>query len=136
VRPPPATASVSSRGNGGGSTRPKPPAARALDIRRETDRQAAASTATRLGAVLATLGRHVEAARTLLYAAITWRQETGQWPQEDLDLLRRERQAVKPAEFAALVEAEVPPDLAQELNAAIEEDPNQPAGTEQGQNGD
>jgi len=43
---------------------------------------------------------------------------------------------VKPAEFAALVEAEVPPDLAQELNAAIEEDPNQPAGTEQGQNGD
>jgi hypothetical protein len=58
---------------------------------------------------------------------MTWRQETGQWVQEDLDLLRQERQEIDPVEFTALVDAEVPAELAGELIAVIEEDPDQAA---------
>ena len=93
---------------------------KALGIRRESDRRAASSTATQLGGVLAALGRHLEAARTFLYAAVTWRQETGRWDREDLRALRRERATIASDEFTDLVAAEVPGDLAQELMSALD----------------
>ncbi|HET7014862.1 MAG TPA: hypothetical protein VFI65_13185, partial [Streptosporangiaceae bacterium] len=96
----------------------------ALDIFLEfDDRRAASGTATRLGALLAELGRHSEATRTLLYAAVSWHQEASEWNQGDLDLLRQERQALQPAEFTALIAAEVPPELAEELTAALDRSP-------------
>ncbi len=93
---------------------------KALGIRRESDPRAASATAAQLGAVLAELGQHREAARTLAYAAVTWHQETGQWDAEDLARLRRQRAAMSPDEFTGLVKAELSADLARELIAAID----------------
>jgi tetratricopeptide (TPR) repeat protein len=93
---------------------------KALDIYRESDRRVALGTATRLGGVLAALGRHSEAARTFLYAAASWRQETGRWAREDLQGLRQERAIIGRDEFTALVAADLPGALAQELMTAMD----------------
>jgi tetratricopeptide (TPR) repeat protein len=91
----------------------------ALGIRRESDPRAASSTATELGSVLARLGRHSEATAILLYAATSWRQETGKWDSGDLRLVNQERALIAPSEFTGLVKANVPADLADELRAAL-----------------
>jgi hypothetical protein len=52
---------------------------------------------------------------------VGWHQETGQWSTGDLQWLHRERALVEAEEFAALVAANVPDDLAGELIAAIDE---------------
>ena len=93
---------------------------KALDIRRNSDRRAASSTATKLGAVFAALGKHREAAGSFAYAAITWHQETGEWTQEDLQGLRRERAVIEQDEFTNLVTAHLPGDFAQDLMAIID----------------
>jgi tetratricopeptide (TPR) repeat protein len=92
---------------------------KALDIYRESDRRTASRTATQLASVLAALDRHPEAADALLYAAVTWRQESGGWEQEDLRGLRRERTILGPDQFTARVTAGLPGDLAQELTTAM-----------------
>jgi len=94
---------------------------KALEIRCASDPRAASSIAARLGAVLAELGQHHEAARILMHVAVTWRQETGQWAGEVLHGLQRERAVIGPGEFTGLVTADLPADLAGELIAAIEE---------------
>lgn len=91
----------------------------ALDIRRDFDPRGASTTATQLGLVLSELGRHNEATTILLYAAATWRQETGQWHPRDMQLLSQERTLVGPSEFAKLVKTNVPADLAEEFAAAL-----------------
>ena len=97
---------------------------KALDIRRDSDPRAASGTAARLGIVLAELGQHHEAARTLIYAATAWHQETGHWDTQDLQLLLRERTALGPAEFTSLLKADLPPERAEELTAAIDQPEN------------
>jgi tetratricopeptide (TPR) repeat protein len=91
----------------------------ALDIRRESDPRAASSTATRLGIVLSQLGQHSEATAVLLYAAVSWRQEAGQWAAQDLQLLNQERTLLGPAEFTKLAKANIPADLANEFADAV-----------------
>jgi len=93
---------------------------KALDIYRESDRRAASSTATQLGTVLAALGRHQEAAPLLVYAAVTWREETGRWDPQDLQGLNRGREFIGRDEFKALVTAELTEGLAQELMSAMD----------------
>ena len=93
----------------------------ALDIYRESDLRAAPSTATNLGIVQAALGRHGEAVRTLLYAVVTWQQQTGQWAEQDLQWLHRERALIEPSEFTALIKTTVPADVADDLMAAVGE---------------
>jgi hypothetical protein len=68
---------------------------------------------------LSQLGQHSEATAVLLYAAASWRQETGQWDPEDLQLLNQERTLLGPGEFTTLVKANVPADMAEEFAAAI-----------------
>ena len=46
-------------------------------------------------------------------AAVSWRQETGQWDDDDMLLLRHERALIDPDEFAKVIEANVHPDLVQ-----------------------
>ena len=92
----------------------------ALNIERDLDLRAASITASRLGNLIAQLDRHLEAVTVLLYAATTWRQETGQFDPDDLQWLNQERVLIEPAQFTALVEAHVPPDLIQEFTAIIE----------------
>ena len=75
----------------------------ALDIYLESDGRAASSTAAQLGVVLAELGRHSAAAAMLLRAAVSWRQEAGQWSSLGLHLLRQERGKLRDAEFTMLV---------------------------------
>jgi tetratricopeptide (TPR) repeat protein len=99
----------------------------ALDIRRETDLRAASSTASRLGMTLASLGQHREAIRTLLYAAVTWHQETGHWDSNDLAWLHRESTLANPADVTTLIEADIPPELATDLITAISQSTD-PAG--------
>lgn len=53
-------------------------------------------------------------------AAVSWRQETGQWDDDDMLLLRHERALIDPDEFAKVIEANVHPDLVQEFAAAID----------------
>ena len=74
--------------------------------------------------MLAELGQHHEAARTLIYAATAWHQETGHWDTQDLQLLLRERTALGPAEFTSLLKADLPPERAEELTAAIDQPEN------------
>ena len=93
----------------------------ALDIYQEFgDQRSVSRTASQLGIVYASLGQQHDAARTLLYAAVTWRQETGKWAREDLQWLHRERAAIGAEEFAALMTAETPADIRDELTAAID----------------
>jgi tetratricopeptide (TPR) repeat protein len=92
----------------------------ALDIRTESDPRSASSTATRLGIVLDKLGRHHEALRALLDAAVMWRQQTGGWDSNDLAWLHRESALAGDDELAAMIEAHVPAELAADLRAAIQ----------------
>ncbi len=92
---------------------------KALNVRRGSDPRAASVTAGQLGVVLTALGQHREAARTFLYAAATWHQETGHWDDQDLQLLREARAALGPAEFSNVVKAELPSAEADKLTAAI-----------------
>ena len=71
--------------------------------------------------MLAELGQHSEAARTLIYAATTWHQQTGHWDKQDLQWLRRERTLIEPSEFTALIKTTVPADVADDLMAAVGE---------------
>ena len=86
--------------------------------------------------VLAALGEHHEAARTLIYAATTWHQETGHWDTQDLQLLRHERTAIGPAEFTSLITTELPPARAEELTAAIDQPENASDADPPGSEGD
>ena len=106
----------------------------ALDIRRESDPRAASGTASMLGITLARLGRHHQAVRTLLYAAVTWHQQTGQWDSRDLAWLHRERALTSPGDLAALISTDVPPELADDLTAAIDQaaDPADDGETDEG----
>jgi tetratricopeptide (TPR) repeat protein len=108
----------------------------ALDIYRESDPRAASGTATRLGVTLSRLGQHLEALRILLYAAVTWHQETGNWDSNDLAWLHRERALIETGEFTALITAEVPAALAAELTAAIDQatDPEDADEADEGDN--
>ena len=96
----------------------------ALDIRRDSDPRAASSTASMLGITLARLGQHHEAIRTLLYATITWHQQTGKWDSRDLAWLHRECALTSPGELTALIKTDVPPELADDLTTAIEQATN------------
>ena len=76
---PPTTSSAWSRRSSGGSPRPRPATARPstsagnpTPVRPRAQPACSASPSPRLG-------RHHEAVRTLLYAAVTWHQQTGQW---------------------------------------------------------
>ena len=93
---------------------------KALDIFQELEPRAASFTASQLGIVLAKLGRHRDATGILLYAAASWRQESGRWDPGDIQLLQQERAFVGSAEFTALIEANVPADLASHFTAALE----------------
>jgi tetratricopeptide (TPR) repeat protein len=93
---------------------------KALETRGASDPRAASRIAARLGAVLAELGQHHEAARILMHVAVTWHQDSGQWAGEVLHGLRRERAAIGPGVFAGLITADLPADRARELIAAIE----------------
>jgi tetratricopeptide (TPR) repeat protein len=96
---------------------------KALDIfLAHGDQHNAASIADRLGAVLAELGRHHEAVRILTHVAVVWHQDTGQWTQEVLRGLQRERAVIGPGEFTGLLTADLPAALARDLIAAIEAD--------------
>ena len=93
----------------------------ALDIYQEYgDQRSASGTATQLGITYARLGQQHQAARLLLYAATSWHQETGQWATQDLRWLHRQRAATGTEEFGALMTAEVPAGLTDELTAAID----------------
>ena len=93
----------------------------ALDITLEFDNRRSASTiATQLGIVYARLGQQHQAARTLLYAATSWHEETGQWTPQDLQWLHRLRAAIGAEEFTALMTAEITADITDELTAAID----------------
>ena len=93
----------------------------ALDIYLESgDRRSASGTATLLGIIYVRLGQQHQAARILLSAAASWHQETGQWATQDLRWLHRQRAAIGTEEFTALMTAEVPADLTDELTAAID----------------
>ena len=92
---------------------------KALRIRQQSDPRAASSTAKQLGNVLTKVGQHGDAARVRLYAATTWRQESGAWSAEDLEWLRGQRALIEPDEFVALVKEDVPAGLADDLIAAI-----------------
>jgi tetratricopeptide (TPR) repeat protein len=91
----------------------------ALDIQRQSDPRGASSTATQLGIVLAQLDKHTEAAAVLLYAAMSWREETGQWDPEDLRLLNQERTVLGSGEFTKLIKANVPAGVADDLAEAM-----------------
>jgi tetratricopeptide (TPR) repeat protein len=94
---------------------------KAIDIYIECrDPYKASGAATRLGTVLARLGRTRDAAAVLLYAAVSWRQETGSWADQDLQWLHRERALMDAGEFAALVRDSVPEELTGEVVAAID----------------
>jgi tetratricopeptide (TPR) repeat protein len=93
----------------------------ALDIYLDFgDQLSASSTATQLGITYAKLGQHHQAAGILLYAAVSWHQETGQWATQDLRLLHRQRAAIGTEGFRALMTAEVPAGITDELTAAID----------------
>ena len=91
-----------------------------LEIHCGCDPGTVSGIAARLGAVLAELGQHREAARILVHVAVTGHQQTGQWAVEVLHGLRRERAVIGPGEFTGLVAADLPGDLAGELIAVIE----------------
>jgi hypothetical protein len=59
------------------------------------------------------------ATAVLLYAAASWRQETGQWHPNDLQLLNQERTQIEPSEFTKLVNANIPAEIADEFAEAI-----------------
>jgi hypothetical protein len=65
-----------------------------------------------------------EASRLLLDAAVGWHNDEGQWSQDHLQWLHRERAVVGADEFAALVRDNVPGELAGELTTAIDQAQN------------
>jgi tetratricopeptide (TPR) repeat protein len=70
---------------------------------------------------LAMLAQEQErSAEALLYAAVAWYQEAGDWNSEHLALLHRERGLLTPGELEALAEANVPAELAGSLITAVE----------------
>ncbi len=93
---------------------------KALDLYLETDKRRASQEASSLGALLATLSRHVEAAEVFLDAVVSWHQLTGSFDLGDLQWLKRERQHVADAAFTSLVTAHVPQDLQRLLITAID----------------
>jgi hypothetical protein len=104
-----------------GSPRRRPSYRWALDVFLDLgDRRSASGTATQLGIVYARLGQHHQAARALLSAAVSWHQETGQWVTQGLQWLHRQRAAIGIEEFSALMAAEVPVGIMDELTTAID----------------
>jgi tetratricopeptide (TPR) repeat protein len=103
---------------------------KALDIRREADSRTAPETAMQLGAVLAMLNQHSEAIHMVLYAALAQHSETGQWPEEALQWLHRERGLISSDEFTRCINSEIPTSYVKELAAAIEEAEN-PSNTDE-----
>jgi hypothetical protein len=84
------------------------------------DRHNAAIAYHQLGVTLAATANDLEAVRALLAAAVAWRQSTGDWPPDPLDLLRTERQHLSEEEFAAEVQQVEPPEMRGDLLTAIE----------------
>lgn len=87
----------------------------ALERFSETDKQKASQTAIALGTVLGAMNRHAEAIRTLLDAAISWRQLTGQFDENALNLLAAERAIVGEEDFDRRLPGHRPDDLVTEL---------------------
>ena len=92
----------------------------ALDVFRQSDKRLASQTETRIGQVLAALGRHGEAAKILLAAAVGWYELTGKWDSIDLQWLKRERREVGELEFGPLIRANVPESFQSALIEAID----------------
>jgi hypothetical protein len=94
----------------------------ALEIYRDTsDLRNASIVASSLGSVLVDRGRHAEAVEVLLFAAVSWRQTSKTWSDQDLYMLHRERQTIGPPAFEAHVASHVPADLTDELMTAIDQ---------------
>jgi hypothetical protein len=85
------------------------------------DEHNAASAASRLGIMLAQLGRHADAVDALLQALVSWHSATGAWSPNELGLLKRERRHLTGDEYAALIRLHVPADVTGELDAAIDQ---------------
>jgi tetratricopeptide (TPR) repeat protein len=94
----------------------------ALEIYRDTsDLRNASIVASSLGSVLVDRDRHAEAVEILLFAAVSWRQTSKTWSDQDLHMLHRERRTIGPPAFEAHVASHVPADLTDEFMTAIEQ---------------
>jgi hypothetical protein len=87
-----------------------------------------------LGITLGCLGQHSDAICILLYAAVTWHQLTGHWDSRVLAWLHRESALTGPGELATLIKADIPPELAADLTAAIGQAPDLANETDEGDN--
>jgi tetratricopeptide (TPR) repeat protein len=94
---------------------------KAIDILRDSDLNMACAATGGLGRVLVRLDRHDEAVPALIKSTTIFRQLMGYWPSGDLQLVRNERGLLASAQFAALVEANVPADLLTEFWDAMDE---------------
>jgi tetratricopeptide (TPR) repeat protein len=94
----------------------------ALEIFRDTsDLRNASIVASSLGSVLVDRDRHTEAVEILLFAAVSWRQTSKTWSDQNLHMLHRERQTIGPPAFEAHVASHVPADLSDEFMTAIDQ---------------
>lgn len=91
---------------------------RALGIHLEVLPRAASASGASLAALLTGLGRHSEATEILLLTAKILREETAQWDPVILNMLRKTRSMIDPAEFDSLARANMPGHLTDELVAA------------------
>ena len=92
---------------------------KALDIRRESEPVAAAQSAMGLGLTYAAHGQHHQAIQNLMYAAVSSYQVTGAWAADVLVYLYRESVQIEAAKLAALIEANVPAELAADFPEII-----------------
>ena len=100
---------------------------KALEIYLEFgDQHSAADTFRQLGVTLARIDQHHEALAALLDAAVTFHQLTGHWDSQTLAWLHRENVHVNPGYLDASLRRVVPPELAEELAAAIREADDSP----------
>jgi tetratricopeptide (TPR) repeat protein/adenylate kinase family enzyme len=77
--------------------------------------------ATEHGKILAQLNRHTESVESLLDGTVSWYTLTGNWAKEDLEWLLRERDLIAEAAFAQLFSTQVPPDIQEKLNLAMDD---------------
>jgi tetratricopeptide (TPR) repeat protein len=91
---------------------------KAVQLLLRFDLESALSATRMLSNVIALQSRYVDASIVLIKAVSMWRIENGEWPSEDLQWLYQQRSRVG-AEFALLVNANVPKALIDEFNSAI-----------------
>lgn len=91
----------------------------AFELFLESDPRNASMTGTRIGLLLAEVGRHVDAATMLIDAAMLWQQVTGGWDPGDLRYLRDEVAIIGQDEFGQLVTAKVPSSLQKSLYSGV-----------------